>query len=388
MVLTDEKNYQDIAAAIREKNGTEETYKPAEMAAAIAAIETGGGELPEEAYLITGDCYYRFSNNGWNWFIDTFGNKIKAENITSINYMFNGANKLEYIPFSINCERNSIVPAKGVFNNCNALKELPRIYNLAVKNESTALGEFFRYCFSLREIPEDYFDTFNFNTIKNSNSKSYYLFNGYLFDSCYSLRKAPVSVLNNENPITTYFSYKQCFNQCYSLDSIDNLPIVAKTVAKTSNTFGTAFTDCSRIKGFTFETDNGAPYVVSWKSQTIDLSLQVGYCYSQKERYILNYNSGITADKKVYDDTSYQALKNDNDWYATDYRYSRYNRISAVNTINSLPDTSAYLATAGGTNTIKFSGSAGALTDGGAINTMTEEEIAVATAKGWTVSFT
>jgi len=47
-----------------------------------------------------------------------------------------------------------------------------------------------------------------------------------------------------------------------------------------------------------------------------------------------------------------------------------------------LPDTSAY-----GTNTIKFRGAAGALTDGGAINTMTAEEIAVATAKGWTVSF-
>jgi hypothetical protein len=62
--------------------------------------------------------------------------------------------------------------------------------------------------------------------------------------------------------------------------------------------------------------------------------------------------------------------------------YARYNHDSAVNTINSLPDTSAY-----GTNTIKFRGIAGSATDGGAINTLTEEEIAVATAKGWTVSF-
>ena len=44
------------------------------------------------------------------------------------------------------------------------------------------------------------------------------------------------------------------------------------------------------------------------------------------------------------------------------------------------------LATAGGTNTIKFKGDSGSATDGGAINTLTEEEIAVATAKGWTVS--
>ena len=97
-------------------------------------------------------------------------------------------------------------------------------------------------------------------------------------------------------------------------------------------------------------------------------------------------DSGITADKKVTDDVSYQALKNDPDWYTTDIAYSRFNHDSAVRTINSLPDTSAYLATAGGTNTIKFKGEAGSATDGGAINTMTEEEIAVATAKGWTVS--
>jgi hypothetical protein len=66
--------------------------------------------------------------------------------------------------------------------------------------------------------------------------------------------------------------------------------------------------------------------------------------------------------------------------------YCRYNHDSAVNTINSLPDTSAYLAEKGGTNTIKFRGTLGSKTDGGAINTLTEEEIAVATAKGWTVT--
>ena len=61
--------------------------------------------------------------------------------------------------------------------------------------------------------------------------------------------------------------------------------------------------------------------------------------------------------------------------------YSRYNHNSAVNTINSLPSCSA------GTSTIKFEGEAGSATDGGAINTLTAEEIAVATAKNWTVTF-
>ena len=79
-------------------------------------------------------------------------------------------------------------------------------------------------------------------------------------------------------------------------------------------------------------------------------------------------------------------MKNDPDSWTYDINYSKYNHDSAVETINSLPDTSAYIATAGGTNTIKFEGASGSKTDGGAINTLTEEEIAVAAAKGWTVT--
>ena len=43
IVTTDNAHYGDIAAAIREKVGGTAHYKPAEMAAAIRAIQTGGG---------------------------------------------------------------------------------------------------------------------------------------------------------------------------------------------------------------------------------------------------------------------------------------------------------------------------------------------------------
>ena len=138
-----------------------------------------------------------------------------------------------------------------------------------------------------------------------------------------------------------------------------------------------------RLKDVIFATqDDGTPYSVNWKSAIIDLT-SVGYAPSYYASYVTtSYNSGITSDKQVTDDASYQALKNDPDWFTTDMAYSRYNHDSAVNTINSLPIT---------TNTgctIKFTGALGSATDGGAINTLTEEEIAVAAAKGWTVTLT
>lgn len=42
IVTVDDTNLKAIADAIREKNGTEETYKPSEMASAIEGIKSGG----------------------------------------------------------------------------------------------------------------------------------------------------------------------------------------------------------------------------------------------------------------------------------------------------------------------------------------------------------
>lgn len=41
-VLTDPQHYTNIANAIREKNGTSDSYTPADMANAILEIEIGG----------------------------------------------------------------------------------------------------------------------------------------------------------------------------------------------------------------------------------------------------------------------------------------------------------------------------------------------------------
>lgn len=44
LILTDDQNYKNIAAAIREKNGSTTTYAPGEMAAAVEGL-SGSGAL-------------------------------------------------------------------------------------------------------------------------------------------------------------------------------------------------------------------------------------------------------------------------------------------------------------------------------------------------------
>ena len=206
-----------------------------------------------------------------------------------------------------------------------------------------------------------------------------------MFLNCFSLRSVPSELLkhNVRNP-NVYNSYLYgSFSRCYTLDELRDLPLSFIVNGWTYNGFMSTFQDCYRLKAVTFELNEGQPLVLKLKNQTIALNSHVGYASSSTD---ITKNTYLTADKEVTDDATYQALKNDPDWFTSKIEYSRYNHDSAVETINSLPDTSAYLADNGGTNTITFKGAAGSATDGGAINTLTEAEIAVAAAKGWTVS--
>lgn len=337
---------------------------------------------PEEAFNITGNFNYRFSYGGWDWYINAFGNRIKTSDISSLFYCFGDSNKLENIPFDLNIT-NTTSGLNSVFIKTK-IKVAPNIIGPERKPPTgnytgvIDLSEMFKQCSYLREIPEDYFWKIIPNADYWEAAKNYSGDRDSMFYYNYSLRKLPdISMLATN---ATYYGtiYYSGFSYCHTLDEIINLPVVSATL--TSNAFYNSFYYCYRLKDIIFLTnEDGTPKTANWKSQTIDLTYGVGYSGSASG--IINYNSGITADKEVKDQTTYDALKDDPDWFATNIAYSRYNKTSAVNTINSLPDTSAY-----GTNTIKFYGIAGSSTDGGAINTLTEEEIAVAAAKGWTVS--
>ena len=173
-------------------------------------------------------------------------------------------------------------------------------------------------------------------------------------------------------------NYTGCFSHAYNILSVKNFPVT--TYKMTSNKLGSIILYTEMLKSFEFiMNDDGTPIIATWKSQTLNLSNFVGVTQIGCED---RHNLSV----EVIDNTSYNLYKNEPDWFTTDIAYSRYNHDSAVATLNSLPDTSAYLAENGDKNTITFKGDSGSATDGGAINTLTEEEIAVATAKGWTVA--
>ena len=396
-----------LGDSIRAKTGLTELLTIDEMAEAVDGIESVA--LPAEAYVISGNCNYRFSNNGWGWFVNTFGDRVTTENISNAAQMFYMNSKEDFttIPFDLNMTK-SCTNINNMFDGCSYLTSLPAIIPeggaypppTGTYNGMLNLTNFLNGCLRLRTIPYDYFN--NFISQEHYEASMSYVGgsrNG-IFQNCYSLRQLPdISRLpSGQTSIYTAFYYNALYG-CASLDEAIDFPVI--TAKYTSNAFSNTFKDCLRLKNIIFKTnEDGSPIAATWKSQTIDLSGTttegVGYAKSTQgfvdidgeptiTTLVLNihqYNSGIGYDKLVVDDATYQALKDDADWCTNNLNYSRYNHDSAVATINSLPDVSA-----GSGNVIKFRGAAGALTDGGAINTLTDSEIAVAAAKGWTVSF-
>ena len=358
-------------------NGTYEAPEGVDGYSPITVDVIPEGVPTDEELTISGNCSYRFYGDNWTWFLEKYKDRLIFNNITNAANMFSGSLSIESLDFDIIFDDSqSYIKASNMFSNCDNLKNIRKIVNL----KGREINSMFRGCQRLRYLPQ--FENFSFIDYDYAELQDF-------FSYCRSLRSIPeefLKKLSTSKGNASYYSlgYGSFYN-CDSLDEIKGINIRSRNI--TSNLFSNTFDYCSRVKNIIFtKEDNGSPYTATWKNQTISLTYNIGY--ASTEDYIIGRNSGITSDKKVIDDTTYQALKNDPDWYTLKKEYSRYNHDSAVATINSLPDTSAYLAEKGGTNTIKFIGDAGSATDGGAINTLTEEEIAVATAKGWTVAFT
>ena len=326
----------------------------------------------EEAIVIDGDIEYAFRTKEYSFLINS--GRVQTKNVNNVTRCAQENTYLTKLP-KINFAQDEVITLLEMFYYY-MLPTLPEMTGCKVNS----LRRLFYHAPYLRYIPDDFFLKFDVSNTARGDTD-------YMFYECYSLRSLPKNIYFRENQAYNYCTYYYGFTSCVSLDEIKDIYVYQGTDWN-SNGFTSAFKDCARLKEFTFALQPyyNTPYICRWRSQTLDFTT-TGFCSSSTiKSYILDYNSGITADKEVTDDETYEALKNDADWFTTNPYYSRYNRTSALNTINTIPDTMEFIIETGKTNTIKFKGTAGSKTDGGAINTLTEEEIAVATEKGWTVT--
>lgn len=322
-----------------------------------------------------------------------------AQNIT-------GKNVDKFASLKINVEGCRLgYGTEEMFYQQENITHLPQIVgnHLLYTQTPPSCTRMFSGCNHLQDIPDNYIDLM----FHSQDGSSYISDDMYsdtypyqMFQDCYALRKIPTTFstafhkkrFSRDNRTPQYWA----FENCYSLGEVVDFPVVDTQDINnpyTYNSFYNTFNNCQRLKRLTFKLDEQShtegnetitvysPATAYWKNQTIDLTNgKIGYGGSG--RY---YNQTIFAlDNFVQDDATYQALKGTEDWWTEDIAYSRYNHNSAVETINTLPQIPSDYTDAG--NTIKFNGASGSATDGGAINTLTEEEIAVATAKGWTVA--
>jgi hypothetical protein len=390
MALTDKLTA--IADGFRTSRGTSDKYTLEQMAtlAAEPIGGGGGGDLPAEAFNISGECSYRFHKGGWDWFINAYGNRITTKTVTALDYMFNQSG-LDKIPFTINITDASNFNC--TFNN-NDFIECPKVRGSIKMDANLNMTSVIVRSTNIRDF-EDLFEPSmieGFADIVVKSSSTYPKVPS-LFSDCYSLRRLPswfykLKLSEDSTAFPPYHGalYYNMTYKCYALDEAVDIPVWRCQAGVTSSMFSNTFAYLGKVNKITFETNEGQPIVTNWAKQTIKLDTFVGYASSKSN--MIDYNSGLTTDTQVTNATTYQALKDNPDWWPTSEYFSRYNHDSAVETINSLPDTSAYVSTvSNGTNTIQFKGNCGRDTDGGAINTLTAEEIAVATAKGWTVTF-
>lgn len=382
MALTDKLSA--IGTAIRNKTGKTELMTLDEMPTEIASIS--GGNEPTDADLTFGWNLSNWNYQGtWDNIITRYGNRITTHDVTSLSESFLNSG-LTNIPFAINQKSDGqYVNYSNAFFGCQQLTTCPTINNF----KPQMCGGMFGMCVKLESIPivVDWSEANSYTDVGYANAAQ-------LFKGCKKLRTIDPSWFDCDFPCYPESSfYYSGFNGCKSLDELVGLPVFTKS-EWTDNAFRNFISTASalegnRLKNVTFKTNNGTPLIAKWAKQKIRFA-RVGTFYSESEVT----NLGFTEATRITDATTYQALKNNPDSWTTDKNYSRYNHDSAVATINSLPDTSAFVTqyqqSSGepdASNILDFGLSTmGASTDGGAINTLTEAEIAVATAKGWTVS--
>ncbi len=347
-----------IGDAIREKAETTTKYSPEEMAKAIKelklAFEGEGVVIPDEMLNITGNTEYMFHRGQYDWLLEQCKDKMTTEGLVTCKSMFTDST-VEELPFDFNFNTGSWVTANvdGMFVNCQNLKSIGDINNLKPKT----MNSMFSNCRSLEYLP-----TFNNLTTYDKDYGSTEDFTA-IFAWCQSLKEIPEELLSKLQNTTSYGKsiYNAGFRNCNSLTKLNNLPVYTgdyTNIEVNENMFVNTFEGCYNLSEVTFEqnTRSGTarPYEVCWGNQHIQLFPR------DTSSIIVSFPNGV--------------------------ENCVFNVNSAIKLIDSLPDTiPAWNYEFIGTNMISFFGNQG-LNTGGAISTLTEEQIAKAVGKGWTIA--
>lgn len=263
------------------------------------------------------------------------------------------------------------VEVQQAFSGCINLTQLPTFIQYTSSAEIINWFHMFSDCASITNIPSAYLSSImGYDSSRNSTSG--------LFQNCLSLKEMLDTGICSLSHDLSYM-----FENCCQLNKIVGLAMPGAEF--TSNVFTNMFKNCVMMSKLTFSGSGN----YQWKSQTIDFTT-CGYDTTTNHTYSTSLGSKkfiFDSAKQVTDASTYNQLKDTADWWTADVAYSKYDRQSAIATIKSLPDTKNYLSSNGGTNTIKFKKNAGsAKGDNYNMSKLSASEIAVATAKGWTVS--
>ena len=382
MALTDKLTA--IADAIRGKTGTSDKLTLDAMPTAISNIETGGGgsgdsPFTTEDFTFTGSLANFNAGGG----MDGLLTKAKNEKLLSFKDITDLDTAFRYSSFDFG---DMSIPLAGekvsATGNSNGFgtpfryyqgKALPKLTGKWAPVSGMKQSWF-------GDLPyiknfDGVFDDVDWSLLDSNMTNATY---NCVRDICYQnnrMRKAiPSSVLKHFDSTNTWGNIALYpFDYCYALDEVTDFPVFNNKFYRMQM----SLRNCARLKRFTFETNpDGSPIVVTdWQYNSVIDFTTAGSGSG--------YSGYVDNPKVIYTDADYALYKDDPNACPIYQAHNRYNHDSAVETINSLPDASAVT---GYTHTIKFLGNAGSATDGGAINTLTEAEIAVATAKGWTVT--
>ena len=194
----------DVADAIREKKGTQETIQASDFDTEIENLPSGGGldwsaigynEIPQAI------------QDGYDYAVEIKNNWSTTGSIAS---KFYNDYKIRYMPLVSITQTNM----QGTFSDAYGLQSIPELNTSSVTN----MRETFRECRSLQSIPE-------LNTSSVTNMYG-------MFMGCYSLTTVPLldtSALNKTASVNNMFSNCQKLSD-QSLDNILQMCINATSL--------------------------------------------------------------------------------------------------------------------------------------------------------------